>query len=77
MTWEERFGELQKYKEEHGDCCVPRPEGAFGQWLRNQWVAHNFFQEGKESPLDQQKIDLLNNIGLIWTVYVTWEDRFG
>ena len=34
--WIERYEELKKYKETHGDCNVPTKHGPLGIWVRNQ-----------------------------------------
>jgi len=34
--WNEKFEELQKFKEKHGHCRVPIHSGKLGQWVENQ-----------------------------------------
>ena len=57
-------------------CIVPHDMGSLGQWVYKQQRNYSYLKEGKESPLDQRKIDLLNNIWFTWTIFATWEDRF-
>jgi hypothetical protein len=33
--WNQRYGELKKFKEEHGHCRVPRRSG-IGEWVNHQ-----------------------------------------
>jgi|AntRauTorckE5430_2_1112549.scaffolds.fasta_scaffold02783_3 hypothetical protein len=36
-SWESRFRDLAAYKEQHGDCLVPRNhDGLFGSWIHRQ-----------------------------------------
>ncbi|EJK45323.1 hypothetical protein THAOC_36066 [Thalassiosira oceanica] len=47
-TWELRYKELVKYKEEHGDCDVPQSMGALGDWVFNQRISYTKGDLAKE-----------------------------
>lgn len=48
--WEEKFKELEKYKEEHGNCDIAGDDGALGHWAANQ---------RKNPPVEEKKEKLL------------------
>ena len=54
--WEEKFRELEKYKEEHGHCDVPGDDGPLGHWVA---------QQRKEPPTGEKK-ERLDSIGFEW-----------
>lgn len=35
-SWESRYEELLQWREERGDTCVPKAEGALGRWVARQ-----------------------------------------
>lgn len=35
-TWRYRFTELVAWKEEYGDCAVPKSAGVLGRWTSRQ-----------------------------------------
>ena len=56
--WNQRFEELQAFKEEHGHCRVPRKTPKLGLWAKNQRGARIRATNSKE------RIIKLRNIGL-------------
>ena len=69
--WHAKLEELKAYKEREGHCNVPLrdSEGGFlslGTWLKYQRAAY----KGKGHPLTQERIDLLNSLGVQWHVRV-------
>ncbi|NQT37164.1 MAG: Helicase associated domain protein [Planctomycetes bacterium] len=72
--WDERFGELQKFKEENGHCNVPAlwPDNpALGTWVSNQRTAKNRHKLGNE------RTQRLEAIGFDWDpLHTTWEEKF-
>ena len=71
LLWLERFEELRKYKETHGDCLVRRrhPTLVLGKWISNQRQKYRIMKEGKRcSAMIQERIDLLDSIGFVWAV---------
>src|SRR5439155_9919532 len=73
-TWDERYGELCKFRKRYGHCHVKN------NWPENRilanWVVHQrqFWAQGQ---LKLEKIRRLEVIGFIWDpVDATWEERF-
>jgi predicted helicase len=74
VTWDERFGELVAYKECFGHCNVP------DSWFENpklgNWV-HNQRAFRKKRQLSEDRIQRLDEIGLVWDSRdVSWEEMF-
>jgi uncharacterized protein (DUF2384 family) len=74
VTWDERFGELKRYKERVGDCNVP------GEWQENpqlaSWVCvqRSRKDKGKLSPERSARLDTL---GFVWDPFDSaWEIMF-
>jgi len=61
--WEEKYAELQSYKERLGNCDVPQ------RWPENQslgiWVDHQR-QAKKKGKLSQERIAKMDAIGFVW-----------
>ncbi|MDY4960476.1 MAG: Helicase associated domain protein, partial [Chlamydia suis] len=72
--WEENFLELQRFREEHGHCKVPRgyPQNPqLASWVSDQ---RKKFKKGK---LAEDKIARLEEIGFVWDVLEEeWEKNF-
>ena len=70
-TWDERFGELCAYKEEHGHCMVTRTRSRLGNWCHNQRIR---IRKGK---LNDDRVARLNAIGFVFEAQDDyWEDMF-
>ena len=79
VLWNDRFEELKAYKEEHGDCLVPRnypPNPPLGVWVANQRTAYHCHMGAKQSgnPLpstgpriNEERIALLEEVGFVWS----------
>jgi hypothetical protein len=85
--WEKMFSALEAYKEEHGDCNVPRywfdnPE--LGQWVNNQrakWKLEKAKpsqrQANKRGRLSPERVERLESLGFIWDrLEAGWEEMF-
>jgi superfamily II DNA or RNA helicase len=62
-TWDERYGQMQKFKERYGHCVVPSnwPEDpVLERWVSTQ---RQFKKNGK---LDDNRIRRLDEIGFVW-----------
>jgi predicted helicase len=62
-SWEQRYEELKKYKDEKGDCNVPSvyPENQkLAGWVLKQRGHY------KKGELPKKEIDMLESIGFIW-----------
>jgi len=70
-SWMDRFMELKRYKDEHGDCDVPQKwkvNPSLGRWVDNQKTQHQKLYDGKPTHLTIERIQLLVSIGFIWRV---------
>ncbi|GFH57565.1 hypothetical protein CTEN210_14041 [Chaetoceros tenuissimus] len=73
-TWEERFNELKRFKEQFGHCKVPRLfsqpsyEG-LGKWVADQRMKRNYMLKGKKSNMTEERAARLTEIGMIWSVF--------
>lgn len=80
-TWDEHFGELVKFKEEHRHCNVPANypiNPALGIWVSNQRQNNkNHRKKYKNRLLAQKFIERLNAIGFDWDpLSNAWERMF-
>ena len=79
--WWKRYSELEEYKQEHGDCNVPRNYKAnpqLGVWANHQR------QNYQKNKLNSERIEALESIGFEWTRPTgvkpddaNWWKRFG
>ena len=69
-AWNDRYDELDVYKNKHGNCLVPQrysKNKALGKWVANQRV--RLGREGKQTPLTKKRIKKLDEVGFVWKVY--------
>mmetsp|Transcript_10236 Transcript_10236/g.13519 ORF Transcript_10236/g.13519 Transcript_10236/m.13519 type:complete len:242 (-) Transcript_10236:376-1101(-) len=66
--WTKRYRELEKYKDENGNCLVPDNEEnpALGFWVKTQRVQYNRMKENRSSNMTQDRIDNLESLGFDW-----------
>ena len=62
-TWNERLGDLIRYKAEHGHCNVPQRQGSLGEWVVNQRKAY----KNKKGKLSEKRIQKLDDLGFSWS----------
>ena len=70
-AWNDRYDELDVYKAEHGNCLVPQhyPDNkALGKWVDKQRTQYRLRREGKQTPLTEERIKLLDEVGFVWSV---------
>jgi len=65
--WDQRFSELESYKNQVGDTDVPISQGALGEWVQIQRVQHSLYMRGKKSHLTARRVTKLNQIGFDWS----------
>lgn len=58
--WSEKYEELKKFKNDNGNCLIPRNHPTLGIWTDTQRQAFS------NKKLPQEKIDKLNEIGFLW-----------
>jgi len=67
--WNVRFQQLCEFKEQFGNYVVPFNYTAnpqLGQWVSHQRTAYKFYQEGKPSPITEERIRELESVGFEW-----------
>ena len=70
--WWKRFGELEEYKREHGDCNVPQKytqNPPLGEWVKTQR------KYGKQNKMSAERIEALESIGFEWGLHAEWAER--
>jgi len=80
IEWEAYFQMLQEFQEVHGHCQVPQNysvnDHKLGSWVRSQRAQYKKFQDGKDTPMTQERIDALEKIGFVWKLQKGWEAQF-
>ena len=79
-AWERGLEEAQKFREQFGNLQVPvayaSPEGyAFGKWVRRQQYAYRN-PENSNAILSQERIELMDAIGMQWEKPDAWQHRY-
>ena len=72
-AWTVRFAELLEYKEKYGDCNVPRKfvsssSSKLGRWVNKQRGQYKAYQRGEPSPMNPERIALLEKEGFLWSI---------
>jgi hypothetical protein len=74
FSWDENYGELIKFKEKHGHCNVAtkwHENPSLGTWVQSQRTLR------KKGKLSQERIQLLDEIGIRWdTGSPAWDKMF-
>ena len=78
--WNEVYGAAKRYFEANGDLDVPvayvSPEGyALGKWVRRQQYAYRN-PEKSNAILSQERIELLDAVGMQWEKPDSWQHRY-
>lgn len=79
-TWRIKYQELCEFHEQHGHCRVPisSQNNKLGVWVRNQRREYKHLQEGKNTTLSQERLDLLHQLsffGDLKSYQEMWEVR--
>lgn len=81
-AWFDRFEELKKYKEDHGDCLVPQkypPNPSLGTWVNKQRMEYKLLMDKNKSSMTEERLEALKNIGFTWAKrkgQATWDAKF-
>jgi superfamily II DNA or RNA helicase len=62
-TWEDRFRDVLRFRDQHGHCSVPRHfkgDAGLANWATKQR------QKKREGTLDSEKVARLTEIGFVW-----------
>ena len=71
--WNKRLGELKVYREENGDCVVPRgynDNQKLGRWVNNQRAQYRLMKDGKKSQMTEERAQKLEEAGFVWKAKV-------
>lgn len=80
--WDERFKQLEKFKNENGHCYVPSSNKNLSQlctWVRHQRHLYKLNMKGIPSSLTHERMNKLDSIGFVWDVVSydpTWNTNF-
>ena len=78
IDWDDRYEELKTYQSKYGDCNVPQrwsDNQPLGTWVSNQRKQYRLYKEGKESSMTEERIHLLNAIGIKWSLRASRKKR--
>ena len=64
--WMIRYQQLIEYKRKHGHANVPQREKRLGCWVSTQRTQYKLLLEGRQSQMNQERIDLLNALDFDW-----------
>ncbi|KAI2512226.1 hypothetical protein MHU86_2102 [Fragilaria crotonensis] len=75
--WLASYQEILQYKDDYGDCIVPRGfplNPQLASWVAEQRKQYKLLQDGKNSSITPRRIELLNKIGFAWNAQeAAWE----
>jgi hypothetical protein len=80
--WSARFQQLRKFKVQFGHCDVPQKYSAnpnLGQWVANQRKNYRLYQDGKPSPMTEERILVLDVMAFKWgasKAAAFWSEQF-
>lgn len=81
FDWDDRYKELESYKEKYGHCNVPPVEigtvyqnifrrSRFGLWVDKQRIHY------RNGTLSKERIEKLEMLGFQWEYHIIWENKF-
>ena len=85
-SWDERLAMLKEKFDLDGHLRYPKSEQAMRSWITRIRKEYQAYQQGQQSLLTQEKIDQLNELGMVWVTGFasgtpqaprkTWNERF-
>ena len=79
-TFAERLDQLDVYRKKHGDINVsqrPGQEyGSLGNWVNTQRTQYKLYQKKQNSPMTEERINILEGVGFIWTPTFSWNEMY-
>jgi len=80
QLWMKRYNELKAYSETNGDALVPCEyigNPSLGLWVGNQRRQYRLHKSGKDTPMNEGRIKMLEALKFQWSPYNTeWHGRF-
>jgi hypothetical protein len=77
--WDERFNDLCKYREKHGNCLVPHTyteNRPLTRWVKRQRYQYKRIMEYKSSSITDERVKALEEVGFVWDVQgAAWRER--
>lgn len=77
--WFQNLDNLVNFKKEHGHCNVPinyAINKKLGRWVSSQRTLYRLKSEGKRTTLNEVRIELLENEGFIWDMFLlAWTEK--
>ena len=64
--WYDKYEELCQFHQKHGHCGVPPSDAVLYRWLKRQRHQYRLKQEGKASPISDERIAALDKVGISW-----------
>jgi hypothetical protein len=78
--WNKMYKKFQHYVEQHGHARVPfqySENPSLGRWVDAQRRQYRLLRDGKKTILSQERLELLNQLGMIWNIRdYSWEERY-
>jgi len=80
--WDERFKQLEKFKNDNGHCYVPSSDKNLSQlctWVRHQRHLYKLNMKGIPSSLTNERMSKLDSVDFVWDVVSydpTWNTHF-
>lgn len=71
-AWNDKFQELKEFQAVHGHCFVPctyNGSAKLSTWIKRQRRQYRKFMANQPSTLDPQRIEKLEDLGLVWDYY--------
>jgi hypothetical protein len=81
-SWEKRFAELLEFRSKHGHCEVPqnyKENTSLGIWVNKQRMEQKLRIEGKNSSLNDARLQRLESVGFRWAKrkgQVSWDEKY-
>jgi len=71
-AWEENFQDLKKFHKLHGHVNIPslyRGSSQLSTWIKRQRRQYRLFMAGKQSTMDDDRIQRLESLSFVWDYY--------
>jgi hypothetical protein len=66
-SWDERYDDLLRFKEEYGHAVVPQSYPGLGEWVHTQRMYYKKLKKtGKKTPLTSERVMKLADIGFVF-----------
>mmetsp|Transcript_1548 Transcript_1548/g.2115 ORF Transcript_1548/g.2115 Transcript_1548/m.2115 type:complete len:326 (+) Transcript_1548:48-1025(+) len=77
--WLFNFEKLLKFRQQHKHChvpCVYDADPSLARWVKRQRYHYYLFMNSKPSPMKEERIEKLEDIGFIWHAQeALWQER--